>query len=96
MNLQDWYEFLGHPSLTALRHMPHLNGKFLDDQVQAIAQCEICFKAKMTRDPFHVLNRRTNALFELIHADVWGPYSEESVCNTKFVLTIVEDHSRSI
>lgn len=27
---------------------------------------------------------------------MWGPYAQESVSNTKFVLTIVEDHSRAI
>lgn len=40
--------------------------------------------------------RRTNQLFELVHADIWGPYSEESVSNIRFVLTLVEDHSRAI
>lgn len=34
--------------------------------------------------------------FELIHTDVWGPYSSESVCNTKFVLIVVEDHNRIV
>lgn len=96
MSLQDWHRFLGHPSITTLKHMPQLSEKFVAEQVQAIEQCEVCMKAKMTGDPFPILNRRSQELFELLHADICGPYSEESVSNTKFVLTIVEDHSWTI
>lgn len=40
------------------------------------------------------LNRRTETLFEMTHADVWGSYGEENVTNSRYVLTIVEDHIR--
>lgn len=35
-------------------------------------------------------------MFEMVHADVWGPYGVDNVNNCKFVLTLVEDHSRAI
>lgn len=96
MTLEKWHQFLGHPSFSTLKHMKQLSRLFQQQVVVAIKQCEICLRAKHTREPFPLLNRRTYQPFELVHADVWGPYSEESVSNTRFVLTLVEDHSRAI
>lgn len=59
-----------------------------------IEECEVRVRAKQTRDSFPILNRRTSSLFELVHADMWGPYAQENTCSTKYMLTIVEDHSR--
>lgn len=53
-------------------------------------------RAKQTREPFPLLNKRSASLFEIVHVYVWGPYGEESVRNIRFVLTLVEDHSRMI
>lgn len=96
MTVAKWHKFLGHPSLSTLRHMPQLRGQFREEAARAIEQCEVCMRAKHTRDPFPLLHRRSDNLFEMIHADVWGPYSHESVSNTRFVLTLVEDHTRAI
>lgn len=96
MTLETWHQFLGHPSVSTLKHMKQLSHLFKQEAVTTIEQCDICMRAKQTRDHFPVLNRRTNQSFELVHADVLGPYSEESVSNTRFVLTLVEDHSLSI
>lgn len=73
--------------------MKGLNAQFTHDTLESIENCEIFVRAKHCKDPFPALNRRTNELFQLIHTNVWGPFSSESVCNTKFVLTVVEDHS---
>lgn len=96
MTLDKWHRFLGHPSLSTMKHMSQFNGRFHKDAVRVVEQCKICMKAKQTRDPFPLLHRRTEQLFDMVHADVWGPYTEESVSNTNFVLTLVEDHSRAI
>lgn len=96
MNLEKWHQFLGHPSLSTLQHMKNLRSQFKQEIVEAIKTCKICMRAKQTRDSFPILNRRSAFLFDLVHADVWGPYGEDSVSNTRFVLTLVEDHSRMI
>lgn len=64
--------------------------------MQVLENYEVCYKAKQTRDPFPTLYRRSEVLFEIIHGDVWGPYGEENLCNSKFVLTLVEDHNMNI
>lgn len=58
--------------------------------------CDICFKAKQTRVSFPVSSSNENELFELIHCDVWGPYSVSSSSGASYFLTIVDDCSRGI
>lgn len=57
--------------------------------------CEICHKAKQTRLPFPVRTNITTARFELVHMDVWGPYSEPSLTGTNYMLTVVDNFTRA-
>lgn len=70
------------------------SGRFTDESLRALESCEFSMKAKQCRDPFLVLNKRSNHLFEMIHADLWGPYGEENICNIKYVVIIVKYHNR--
>lgn len=96
MPLKSWHIFLGHPSVTTMKHLKFITDANENEAFEVIKNCEVCLKAKQTRDPFPQLNERSEILFELIHGDIWGPYGDENVNNTKFVLTLVEDHSRVI
>ena len=56
--------------------------------------CDICPLAKQKRLPF-VSNNHLSALpFDLIHLDIWGPSSVESIDGFKYFLTIVNDCTR--
>lgn len=76
MTAKDWHIFLGHPSITAMKHLNIGEGKFHSEALEVLENCEICLKAKQTREEFPVLNRRSQSLFEMVHADLWGPYHE--------------------
>lgn len=95
MTMLEWHVFLGHPSLTTMKHMKILDQKQLTDATKAIENYEVCLKAKQARTQFLILNKRTQGLFE-IHADIWGSYIEDNICGTRYMLTLVEDHSRMI
>ena len=58
--------------------------------------CDVCFKAKQTREVFHDSINKTVDCFSLIHCDVWGPYIVPSTCGAVYFLTIVDDFSRSV
>lgn len=92
LSVMDWHISLGHPSYTAMKHLQLIDKKELEACADQIESCEVCAKAKQSRNSFPVLNRRSNALFEIVHADVWGPYTVGNIC----VLTLVEGHSRLI
>lgn len=35
-------------------------------------------------------------MFELVHGDLWDPYPEPNICETKYMFTLVEDHIRMV
>lgn len=72
MTVEKWHIFLGHPSITTLKHMKMFSGQFTDSVIEALENCEVCLQAKRVRDEFPILNKRSDELFELIHADIWG------------------------
>jgi len=44
--------------------------------------------------PFPLSASRSKKYFDLIHVDVWGPYSISSILSHKYFFTIVDDYSR--
>lgn len=50
--------------------------------------------AKQKRPPFHTSIESTVACFDLLHMDIWGPFSTPSMSGDQYFLTIIDDHSR--
>ncbi|GJX68495.1 putative RNA-directed DNA polymerase [Tanacetum coccineum] len=68
----NWHKRLGHPSdqvLTVLKYDLFLNNNNTDN-----IPCDICQKAKQTREPFPFIEHKSIVLGELMHLDLWGPY----------------------
>ena len=90
-----WRQRMGHPSKEV---MLLLNGHL---RYSGVVQdnndvCDICLRAKQTRNPFPLSESKAKNIFELIHCDIWGPYRVSSLCGSHYFLTIVDDYSRSI
>ncbi|GJU74442.1 ribonuclease H-like domain-containing protein [Tanacetum coccineum] len=62
---------------------------------ETIPLCEICHKAKQTREPFPLSSHRSTKVGDVVHLDVWGPYRVTSRDGYKYFLTIVDDVSRA-
>jgi hypothetical protein len=56
--------------------------------------CEICPLAKQKWLPFSLSVNKSIEAFQLIHIDIWGPFSVASYSGYQFFLTIVDDYSR--
>jgi hypothetical protein len=56
--------------------------------------CTICPLAKHHRLPFAQSTSITCSPFELIHVDIWGPFSTRSINGSIFFLTIVDDYTK--
>ncbi|GJZ51662.1 retrovirus-related pol polyprotein from transposon TNT 1-94 [Tanacetum coccineum] len=39
-----------------------------------VSPCDICHKAKQTREPFHFNDHKSSVVGDLVHLDLWGPY----------------------
>jgi len=57
--------------------------------------CDVYFRAKETRNPFSLSENKAKNLFEIIHCDLWGPYTVSSSYGSHYFLTIVDDYSRN-
>ena len=87
-----WHARLGHPSDMKLKvlgpNLPSL--QFLCNKT-----CHICPMAKLKRLPFPFNNKICACAFDLVHMDVWGPYSVPTLDGNKYFLTIVDDATRA-
>ncbi|GJU46289.1 ribonuclease H-like domain-containing protein [Tanacetum coccineum] len=57
----------------------------------SVSVCEVCHRAKQTRDHFPLSNHKSKDLGELVHLDLWGPYRVPSKEGYKCFLTIIDD-----
>ena len=55
---------------------------------------DICHIAKQRKLSFPLGSSFTTTIFELIHADIWGPIFVMSIHGHSYFLTIVDDYSR--
>ncbi|KAL0402574.1 UNVERIFIED_CONTAM: Retrovirus-related Pol polyprotein from transposon RE1 [Sesamum latifolium] len=69
-----------------------LNARTLDT---ALGMCEICPLAKQSRLPFSLCDKQAAEIFDLVNMDIWGPYNQPSLSHCTYMLTLVDDHSRS-
>ncbi|KAK4381522.1 Retrovirus-related Pol polyprotein from transposon RE1 [Sesamum angolense] len=86
-----WHKRLGHPSENVIDHIPTLRCKQPKEQ----SVCSICPLAKQSRKSFPSSDSSADTLFALIHVDIWGPYKQSSLSGCHYVLTVVDDHSRT-
>ena len=86
-----WHSRLGHIPISKLNLLNKI-----DPLVTAIDKsiCDICPLAKQKRLPFPLSMHTSTQVFQLIHIDIWGPFSVTSYSGHRFFLTIVDDYSR--
>ncbi|XP_071708446.1 uncharacterized protein [Rutidosis leptorrhynchoides] len=90
---QLWHSRLGHPSnkvLNILKQKLDLKDDLKDKP------CDVCHKAKQTRETFPLSDHKSEKLGDLIHFDLWGPFRVQSREGYKYFLTIVDDFSRAV
>lgn len=92
VNYTVWHKRFGHFSnnvLNSLKSVLKLSNCDVSDS------CAVCHKAKQNCEPFPLSSHKSIALFDLVHADVWGPFSVESYDGSKYFVTLVDDFSRA-
>nr|GEY09153.1 hypothetical protein [Tanacetum cinerariifolium] len=85
-----WHQILGHPTdpvLGALKTRLGFDNKY------AFNPCEVCHKAKQTREPFPLSDHKSLDVGELVHLDLWGPYKVTSTEGHKTPLSILAGKS---
>jgi hypothetical protein len=86
-----WHFRLGHPSSSRINLLHQLVPLIPCDSKNV---CTVCPLAKQHRLPFPSSISVSHSPFDLIHCDIWGPFSTTSINGATFFLTIVDDFSR--
>lgn len=87
-----WHMRLGHPSHKGLQTIAKVF-PFVSCN-DNVSPCDSCHFAKQRKLPFPDSVTCTNDVFNILHADLWGPFSTISMLGHKYFLTLVDDHSR--
>ena len=87
-----WHHRLGHPSIQKLDSIANVLG--LSQRNKTLSHCAICPLAKQKHLPFISHKNMCIEAFELLHINIWGPFSVPSIEGYKYFLTILDDHTR--
>ena len=93
-----WHARFGHLSYSTLQQA-HKDG--MVDGLPAIGAstsvCQSCLRGKQTRLSFpQEATHRASKPFELVHSDLCGPMSTESLSGASYMMLIIDDFSRYI
>ena len=91
-----WHQRMGHPGKKALSSVLSTLKDFDNSTCEFKDFCDVCIRAKHSRDSFTDSYNKATQCFSLIHCDVWGPYRTKSSSGAHYFLTIVDDHSRAV
>ena len=89
-----WHKRFGHRSNDVLSLLSHSFGANRGLNKVKDELCEICLRAKQTRNKFPVSKSIAKDVFDSVHCDIWGPYKTPSLCGAHYFLSIVDDASR--
>ena len=84
-----WHNRLGNPSFSKLQL---LKGVVNIDVSNKTTCCDVCHFSKQKRLPFSISAHVSSAPFELIHCDLWGPFSTCTIEGYKYIKTTRSDN----
>lgn len=90
-----WHSRLGHPSFSRMHLLNHVLEFPPSSKEHSTMHCKVCHQAKQRKLAFPPNSTLANQPFELVHLDIWGPFSIPTIAGHKYFLTLVDDHSRA-
>ena len=94
-----WHQRLGHPSESRLNDIvrKELVAGVKLPKASKVSFCQGCVEGKMSRKPFKTRSSesgRSTRKLEIVHSDVCGPMSSESLGGRRYFVTFIDDFSR--
>lgn len=91
-----WHQRLGHANhqtiVQAIKH-DSVSGVSLKGELMSPKFCEACVLGKQARSPIPASEKRAEQCGELIHFDICGPMSTESLARSRWLAVFVDDCS---
>lgn len=85
-----WHNRLGHAPSAKIMLIDHVK-----NQIKTVPShvCVTCPLTKFTKLPFSLSDSHAEAVFDMVHMDIWGPYKVSTRGKYMYFLTIVDDHT---
>ncbi|GKA47503.1 hypothetical protein Tco_0740386 [Tanacetum coccineum] len=93
LKLSNGFVLLGHPAKPVLNVLKE--SLQIDNKNKNVC-CEICQRAKQTREYFPLSDHTSKFLGDLVHLDLCGPYKVASFERFRYFFTVVDDYTRAI
>jgi len=94
IDIQTWHRCFGHLNLSDVRKLLP-KGSYSEMETATSMACDICIKAK-AKEKFQrkVPARRATKPLDLIHSDLCGPSSPQSLSRCRYYILYIDDFSR--
>lgn len=89
-----WHSHLGHVSSDIISFLNKTGKLALTSILPNPSVCAPCQLAKSKRLSFHVDEKRSARILDLVYCDLWGPAPIQSNSGFRFYVIFVDDHSR--
>ena len=93
-NKDLWHRRLGHLGRQGMRALANGLVDGVQDFQVSDEKCSICVQGKQSRYPFGNSGKRAMNILDLIHSDLCGPMSKQSMGGALYFVTFIDDHSR--
>lgn len=96
IDLRKWHQRYGHLNINDLKTMKNKDmvlGIQFASKTNEI-NCEVCARCKIHVQPFKSSSNREENILGLVHSDICGPMSTESLGGAKYFVTFIDDCSR--
>ena len=91
-SLALWHARLGHASSSRVQQLASIG--LLGSVSTENFDCVSCRLGKQPALPFNTSELIFTNIFDLIHSDIWGPYSVSSIGESRYFVVFVDDYSR--
>ena len=96
--LHTWHQRLGHLNYPSIKAMSKTNDIKISDLeiMHDKSICVACLEGKFTRSYNKGPSSRATEKLELIHSDLCGPFTGQSITGSKYYIIYIDDKSRAV
>lgn len=89
-----WHQRTGHPSAQILQQIISKNNLPILGKFKDLSFCNSCPLGTQTKLPFLSTSCISRSPLELIHTDLWGPFSTPYFCGFHYYIIFIDDYSK--
>ena len=91
-SLEEWHYTLGHCNIADIIHLESISDDMKITNRKKF-ECNFCIEAKMTNKMNRTPDAKASKPLEMVHTDLCGPISPETIQGARYAIVFVDDYS---